>query len=67
MHTLWEPALMACGALMRKVVDMLNSLYTIYDTLEEAQMYMIYKVQTIGDVYMCAGGVPYSSDAADKM
>ena len=48
-----------------QVVDMLNSLYTIYDTLEEAQIYRIYKVQTIGDAYMCAGGVPYSGDAAE--
>merc|ERR1719409_1308103 len=49
-----------------QVVDMLNSLYTIYDTLEEAQRFQIYKVQTIGDAYMCAGGVPYSGDACDN-
>eukprot|EP00959_Pyramimonas_sp_CCMP1952_P266892 5579786-Pyramimonas_sp.AAC.1 len=45
---------------------MLNSLFTLYDTLEEAQLYRIYKVQTIGDAYMCAGGVPHLRDAAEN-
>ena len=45
---------------------MLNSLYTLYDTLDEAEIYGIYKVQTIGDAYMCAAGVPYSGDSADN-
>mmetsp|Transcript_27909 Transcript_27909/g.61078 ORF Transcript_27909/g.61078 Transcript_27909/m.61078 type:complete len:857 (-) Transcript_27909:244-2814(-) len=49
-----------------EVVDMLNSLYTIYDTLDEAWLYGIYKVQTIGDAYMCAAGVPYTGDAQDN-
>ena len=49
-----------------QVVDILNSLYTLYDTLEEARLYGIYKVQTIGDAYMCAAGVPYSGDAAEN-
>ena len=48
------------------MVDMLNSLYTMYDTLEEAQTYKIYKVATIGDAYMCAAGVPYLADPTDN-
>mmetsp|Transcript_7610 Transcript_7610/g.15469 ORF Transcript_7610/g.15469 Transcript_7610/m.15469 type:complete len:232 (-) Transcript_7610:414-1109(-) len=49
-----------------QVVDMLNSLYTLYDSLEEAETYGIYKVQTIGDGYMCAAGVPHACGAADN-
>ena len=45
---------------------MLNSLYTIYDTLEEGWKYRIYKVQTIGDAYMCAAGVPEAGDPQDN-
>lgn len=38
------------------VVNMLNELYFMYDRLVEKNN--VYKVETIGDAFMCAGGVP---------
>ncbi|KAK3251527.1 hypothetical protein CYMTET_39135 [Cymbomonas tetramitiformis] len=39
-----------------EVVNMLNELYFLYDKL--AEKHGVYKVETIGDAFMCAGGVP---------
>lgn len=38
------------------VVDMLNQLYTVMDHL--ASHFQLYKVETIGDAYMCCSGMP---------
>lgn len=38
------------------VIDMLNQLYTIMDYL--ASRFNLYKVETIGDAYMCCSGLP---------
>lgn len=38
------------------VIDMLNQLYTIMDHL--ASRFNLYKVETIGDAYMCCSGLP---------
>jgi class 3 adenylate cyclase len=43
------------------VVNMLNELYFMYDRLVEK--HNVYKVETIGDAFMCAGGVPDATSA----
>jgi len=41
------------------VVDMLNRLYTVMDFL--ADRFQLYKVETIGDAYLCCSGLPESN------
>lgn len=40
------------------VIDMLNQLYSVMDHL--AEKFKLYKVETIGDAYMCCSGLPHA-------
>jgi len=40
----------------QQLVDMLNSIFSVFDAL--AVKHSVYKVETIGDCYFCASGLP---------
>ncbi|MDR0941343.1 MAG: HD domain-containing protein [Bacteroidales bacterium] len=42
------------------LIEKLNSFFTAFDTIIEK--YRIEKIKTIGDAYMCAGGIPQEND-----
>ncbi|KAL3933276.1 MAG: hypothetical protein SGBAC_010469 [Bacillariaceae sp.] len=42
------------------VIDMMNQLYSVMDFL--AKHFELYKVETVGDAYICASGLPESNE-----
>jgi len=46
-----------------EILNMLNHLFAQFDNLVEK--HHVYKVDTIGDAFMCASGIPYALDAVE--